>query len=152
MDERVAVRVVASEVAGESERWALAHDAWLAAVRRRQRAVSRAERRVVAATGGLGVARWEAIQRRRRIRSAAEAQAVAVAVRARTAVEAALAEQARVAAEEDAAVQRVEAALAEASRRVLDQGSLAAELCGVNAGELRRLARRKADLGTGRVT
>lgn len=152
MDERGTVGAVASEVAGASERWMLAHAAWLAATRRRQQAVNRAERRVVAATGGLGIPGWEATQRRRRIRSAVEARAVAVAVRARPAVAAALDELARVVAEHDAAVRQAEAVLAAASQAALDRGSLAAELCRVDDGELRRLADRKLDLGGRRVS
>lgn len=147
MGEQVAVGVVASQVAAAAERWLSANATWVAATRRRQRAVVRAQRRVVAATGGLGVAGWEAACRRRRIRSAAEARAVAVAVRARPAVEAALTEQARVVAEHDAALHRAEASMAAASQMVLDLGSLAVGLCGVDGAELRRWARHPAEVG-----
>lgn len=140
MGERVAVEVVAGEVAAAVEGWVSAHVAWLAAVRRRRQATSRAERRVVAATGGLGLARWGVVCRRRRIRSAADAVAVAAAVRARPAVEAAVAAQAALAAEHDAAVRHAEAALAAASQVVSACGMLAAGLCGIDLGELHRFA------------
>lgn len=143
----MAVEAAAGEVAAAVNAWVSAHTAWLAVISRRQRAVDQAERRVVAATRGLGVAGWEAACRRRRIRSAAEARAVAMAVRARLAVESALAEQARVIAEHDAAVRQAEATLATASQVLVDGGSLAADLCGVTAGDLRRAARRAAELG-----
>lgn len=147
MGERVGVEVVAGEVAAVVDAWVSAHTAWLAAVRRRRQATDRAQRRVVAATGGLGLARWEARCRRRRIRSAADAVAVAAAVRARPSVEAAVAAQAAVVAEHDEAVRRTQLALAAASQRVLAHGGLPVGLCGVDAGRLRRLAAVRSEEG-----
>ncbi len=135
-----AVEVVAVRV----ERWQLALDGWRRATVRRDRLVARAAQDVVRATGGLGVRRWEAACRRRRIHTAADAAVVARAVRARPAVGAAVRTEQRVRATEDAAVTSARVELAAASRAVVELGRLAEQLTGLDSAELAWLARTPA--------
>ena len=65
-------------------------------------------------------------------------------MRARSAVEEAVAERARVLAGEDAKVLTARVHLAEATKTVLRFGSLGTDMAGQGASELRRLARRPA--------
>ncbi len=136
----VAVEVVAVRV----ERWQMAFDGWRRASVRRDRLAARAARDVVRATGGLGVRRWEAACRRRRIHTAADAAVVARAVRARPAVDAALRAEQQVRAAEDAAVTAARFELASATRAVIELGRLAEQLTGLDSAELARLARAPA--------
>jgi hypothetical protein len=68
--------------------WQRDYGAWQLALEHRRRVISRAERRVVRATGGLGRRKWETACRRRRINTRAEASIRARAVRARPEVRA----------------------------------------------------------------
>jgi hypothetical protein len=67
--------------------WDRAYRAWSQAVERRDRVISESERRILRATGGLGLDAWEAACRRRRVNTMAEADSVARAVRSRRAAE-----------------------------------------------------------------
>jgi predicted amidohydrolase len=104
--------------------------------------VARAERRLLAATRGLGYRRWAAACARKRIRSSAEALMKMRAIRDRLAVEAAHAtlEQART--DGDAAVHAARLELAAASKALLRHGSAGVQVAGVDRAELQRLARR----------
>ena len=98
------VREAAEELAGAAEEWGRACDDWQRAAKARDRVCEQMERRVAKATGGLSVARWELLCRRRRTRTVEDAKAKARAMRARSAVEEAVAERDRVLAGEDAKV------------------------------------------------
>jgi hypothetical protein len=102
------------------------------------------ERKLLAATGGLSVARFEAVCRRRSVRSVIEAKQKAAAIRARPAVEAAVSERDRRIAAADAAVLSARVVLAEASKIVLGYGTAGPPLVGRRREELRRFARRPA--------
>jgi hypothetical protein len=136
--------VACEQLAADVARWHGAYELWLAAVRQRQAGLERADRRVLAATGGLRVAKWRAACRRRRIATVQDAKLRAKALRARPAVEEALVERERVAADSDEAVLVARLALAEASKRVVLYGPLGTALTGLSADDLRRLARRPA--------
>jgi hypothetical protein len=137
---RVEITVLAECMVAAADRWATAHEAWQAALRVRAREVARAERRLVDATGGLGLRRWESACRRRRIITVADAQLRSRAVRVRPAVAAALAERDRVVVHTDAAAASARAELAVRSARLLSYGRLGVSLSGVSAGELAQLA------------
>ena len=96
------------------------------------------------ATGGLSVARWEALCRRRRARTIEDARAKARAIRARSAVEEAVAERDGVLADAAAKVLAARVDVAEATKTVLRFGSPGADMVGQGASELRRFARRPA--------
>ena len=81
---------MAEELARDAEHWRAAYEGWLSAGRARDGRVKEAERKLVAATGGLGLARSEAACRRQRILTVEDARLRARAVRARPAVESAL--------------------------------------------------------------
>ena len=115
---------------------------WEAAVGARERAIDRAERALLRATGGLSLHRFEQVCRRSRIRTVADAVQVATAVRARSRVEAAQAELDRTRAAHDAAVLAARTALAEVAAELNALGHLGETLAGVGSEELRRLARR----------
>ncbi|SRR5579875_635096 len=115
---------------------------WQQAAERRGRWIARAERRLLAATRGLGYRRWAAACVRRRVRSSAGALMKHRAIWDRPAVEAAYAalEQAR--ADGAAAVYAARLELAGASKALLRHGPASAQAAGVGEAELRRLARR----------
>ena len=132
------VQVVGEEV----RRLRRARRALEQAVARRDREIAQAEHRLEAATGGLGLRRWELARRRRRVHTAADAVAAARAARALSAVRSALEELARARAVEDVAVQSATAELGERAGDVLGYGSIGVRLSGMDVAELGRLARR----------
>lgn len=135
--------VTAAKVLGEAAaRWEAAYRTWQQAIACRDDVVARAERRIVDATGGLGLRRFEQARHRRRIYTTAEALMVARAVRARTAVDAAIAELHRARESADSVVMAARLELADATKHLLRYGSLAETLTGLEPAELRRLARR----------
>jgi hypothetical protein len=85
------VAVAAGELAEAARRWREAYQAWESAVRRQEALVSRYDAMVLVATGGLGLVRWRAACRRRRVLTVADAKPRARALRARPAVEVAVA-------------------------------------------------------------
>jgi len=133
-DARVATRAesaaagVAGELAALAVAWDEARTALAAAERRRGKALRSADRAVRAATGGVGERRWRIALERRRFHDVADAVEHARALRARPAVEAAVAVREQVRAEQDErvdeATQRVDA-LAE---RLAGYGLLGARL------------------------
>jgi hypothetical protein len=134
--------VVCDQLAAEVTRWQAGYKGWEVTVRQRELELLRAERRVLAATGGLGVAKWRAACSRRRIATVRDARLKATALRARATVEQAVAERERARAQGDEAVRMARLALAEASKRLALYGPLGAGLVGLSVEELRRLARR----------
>jgi len=145
----MAVKRLGAEVAGERfaadvAGWKAAYSSWQAAVKERELGLERAEQAVLAATGGLRVAKWRAACRRRRIATVADARLRARALRARPAVEEALAERERVVAQGGEAVLVARLVLAEASKRLALYGPLGMQVAGLSVGELRRFARRPA--------
>jgi hypothetical protein len=135
------VVAVGEGLAGEVERWMAARLSWWSAAALRDREVRRARGRLVAATGGLGLDRWERACEKRRFRTIEDAKRKARAIRARPAVEAALADLERIEAERDTAVETARRELAVLSQRILAYGRLAVDLTGLSASELDRLAR-----------
>jgi hypothetical protein len=87
------------------------------------------------------VARFEAVCRRRSVRSVAEAEQKASAIRAKAGVEAAVGERVRALAAAGADVLAARIALAEASKVLLGYGTAGPRLVGRSRAELRRLAR-----------
>ncbi len=138
---RPGAKALAEELATDAEHWRAAYEGWLRAGKARDRKVKEAERKLVAATGGLGLARWRAACRRQRIVTVDDARLRASAIRARPAVESALSEREPVVAEQEAAVRDARSELAKASRQMARYGAVGAMALGVTAGELRRLAR-----------
>lgn len=124
-----------------SAAWGDAYRGWEQAVAARDRVGERMDRRLLVATGGLSVTRFEAVCRRRSVRSVVEAERKAAAIRARAGVEAAVAERDRAVAAADAAVLAARIVLAEASKVVLGYGIAGPGLVGRSRAELRRLAR-----------
>ena len=133
---------VAGELAEAARRWREAYQAWQSAMRRREELVSRYDAMVLAATGGLGLVRWRAACQRRRVLTVADAKLRARALRARPAVELAVAERGKVLAEQEAAVAGAREALRSASKELAAFGHLGAAAGGTELAELRRLARR----------
>ena len=122
--------------------WQRAYQAWQQALEHRDRVISRAERRVLRATGGLGLRKWEAAGRRRRINTKEEASMVARAVRARLDVRLAVEDADRLRAAEDEAVLAARLGLTEATKQMLGYGTIGRQLTGLTSAELRQLARR----------
>jgi hypothetical protein len=122
--------------------WQLAYQTWQQAVEHRDGVISRSERRVLRATGGLGVRQWEAACRRHRINTKAEASIVARAVRARPEVRMAVEGADRRRATENEAVLAARLKLAEATKQMLGYGRVGRQLTGLTSAELRQLARR----------
>jgi hypothetical protein len=141
---RLGAEVAGERLAAEAARWRAAYDGWQGAVKQSELRLVRAELKVLGSTGGLGLAKWRAACRRKRIATVQDARLKAKALRARPAVEEALAEHARVRAEGDALVLLAKLVLAEATKRLASCGSLGAELTGLSPVQLRRLARRPA--------
>lgn len=129
-------------LAEDAGRYEHAYATWEAAVARRDRLVAAAERRVMSATGGLGYRRWELACARRRINTRDEARMVARAIRARPAVQAAVADLEQVRQSEEAAVLEARVELAEVAKVLSGYGQLGAQLSGLSSSELRRVARR----------
>lgn len=117
--------------------WQRAYRTWQQAVERRDRVISRYERRVFRATGGLGLRQWEAACRRRRINTGVEASIVARAVRARPEVRVAVEEADRLRATEEEAVLAARLKLAEATKQVLGYGGIGRQLTGLTSADLR---------------
>jgi hypothetical protein len=138
------VAVAAGELAEAARRWREAYQAWESAVRRQEALVSRYEAMVLAATGGLGLVRWRAACRRRRALTVADAKLRARALRARPAVEVAVAERGKALAGQEVAVAAAREALRRASVELVLFGLLGATAGGTELVELRRLARRPA--------
>jgi len=131
----------ADQLAEGAVRWEDAYRGWVRAVEARDRVAGRMERKVTGVTGGLSVARFEAVCRRRSVRSVVEAEQKASAIRARPAVEATVAERDRAVAAADAAVLAARVVLAEASKVILGYGNAGPRLVGRSPVDLRRLAR-----------
>jgi hypothetical protein len=144
------VAVVAGGLAEAARRWREAYQAWESAVSRREALVSRYDAMVLAATGGLGLVRWGAACRRRRVLTVADAKLRARALRSRPAVEVAVAERAEALAEQEVAVAGAREALRRASEELAAFGHLGAAAGGTELAELRRLARHPRRLGNGR--
>ena len=138
---------VAERLADGAACWKQAFRSWERTVEVRHRVAARSERKVLEATGGLSVARFEAVCRRRSVRSVVEAQQKASAIRTRPSIEAAVAERDRAVAAADAAVLTARVALAEASKVILGYGTAGCGLVGRSPAEVRRLSRRP-----GRIT
>jgi len=144
---RPELEAVAEELAEKFERWEAAHLAWQEARDLQSLEVGRARRRVVAATGGLGPHRWKQACAKQRFRTVADAKSKASALRARPAVEAALAMLRDTATEHDTAVEVARLKLAVASQRMLSLGPLGIRATGLSVYELRRLARSDSKTG-----
>ena len=136
-----ALEVVTQRVVEVAASWEDAYRSWEQAVDSRDRVAARMDRKLLVATGGLSVSRFEAVCRRRSLRSVVEAQQKASAVRARAKVESTVAERDRAVAAADAAVLAARIVLAEASKVVLGYGTTGSRLVGRSRAELRRLAR-----------
>jgi len=136
-----ALELAAERLAEAAAGWEDAYRRWEHAVGVRDRVVARMDRKLLVATGGLSVARFEAVCRRRSVRSVAEAEQKASAIRAKAGVEAAVAERVRAVTAADAAVLATRIVLAEASKIVLGYGTTGPRLVGRSRAELRRLAR-----------
>lgn len=100
------------------------------------------DRRLTEATGGLSVARFEVLCLRRRARCVSDAKAKAWAIRAKPAVEAAVAERTRVLADADAELLAARADLAVATKALFRYGTVGLDMIGLGPSDLRRLARR----------
>ena len=111
-------------------------------MRRQEALVWRYDAKVLAATGGLGLVRWRAACQRRRVLTVADAKLRARAIRARPAVETAVAERAKALAEQEVAVACAREALRKASEELAKFGYLGAAAGGTELVDLRRLARR----------
>ena len=122
-------------------RWVDAYRSWEHAVKVGDRVRVRMERKLLGATGGLSVARFEAVCGRRSPRSVAEAQEKASAIRARPVVEVIVAERDLAVTAADATVLAARIVLAEASKVLLGYGTAGPRLVGRSRVELRRLAR-----------
>jgi hypothetical protein len=128
-------------MAEDAESWHEAHREWKLACSRRDEDVLRARERVLVATGGLGLGRWQAALRRRRFRTIEDAKIKAKALRARSAVEAALAELDSIVSDRGAEVSAAASRLGQCSERVTSYGNLAGIVTGMPIAELRGLAR-----------
>jgi hypothetical protein len=128
-------------MAEDAESWHEAHRDWKLACSRRDEQLLRARERVVAATGGLGLGRWQAALLRRRFRTIEDAKLKAKSLRARPAVAAALAELDRIVSDRDGEVLAAASRLGTCSERVTSYGNLAAIVTGMPIAELHRLAR-----------
>ena len=136
------VAVVAGELVEATRRWREAYQAWESAVSREKALVSRYDAVVLATTRGLGLVRWRAACRRRRVLTVADAKLRARALRSRPAVEVAVARRAKALAEQEVAVAGARDVLRRASEELALFGHLGAAAGGTELAELRRLARR----------
>jgi hypothetical protein len=145
---RAEVALVCDRMAEDAESWRKAYRDWTQARARRDEQVRRALERAAAATGGLGLGRWQSALGRRRFRTIEDAKVRAKALRVRPAVQAALAELDRVVYDRGAEVSGAASLLGECSERVASYGELAAMVTGVPIAELHRFTR-LAPHGTG---
>ena len=129
------------QLAEGAARWEDAYRSWERAVEVHDQVAARMERKLRVATGGLSVARFEAICRRRSVRSVVEAQQKASAIHAKADMEAAVAERDRAMAVADATVLAARIVLAGASKVVLGCGTAGPRLVGRAPAELECLAR-----------
>ena len=141
MVKRDALEAVMQRLVDGAARWEDAYRGWEHAVGVRDRVGARMDRKVLVATGGLSVARFEAVCRRRSVRSVVEAQRKASAIRTRPVVDGVVGERDRAVAAADAAVLAARIVLAEASKVLLGYGNAGPRLVGRSRAELRRLAR-----------
>lgn len=135
------VREAVEEIVEVADDWKRAYDEWQRAVKERDLAVERMERRVTRAAGGISVARWEVVCRRRSFHDIDDAKRKARAIRARPAVEAAVVERDRVVADADAKVLAARIELAHPSKAVARYGRTGLDMTGQSATDLRRLSR-----------
>ncbi len=138
---RVQVVAAAEQLVEGAARWEDAYRSWERAGEVRERVTADMGRKLLVATGGLSAARFEAVCRRRSVRSVTEAQQKASAIRAKPAFEVALAERDCVLAAADGDVQAAQVVLAEASKVILGYGNAGPRLVGHSHAEVRRLAR-----------
>ena len=138
---RAELVAVAEHLVEGAARWEDAYRCWENAVEVRGRTAARLERVLLAETGGLSVARFEAVCRRRSVRSVVEAQQKASAIRARATVRAAVAEWDCALVAADATVLAARIVLAEASKVILGYGAAGPRLVGRSREDLRRVAR-----------
>ena len=145
------------EIVGVAQEWLRAHAIWQQAVYRKTQVAVRSESLLRDATGGLSVARWEAVCRRRSIRRVVDAQAKARALRAGPKVAEALARRDRLIAAADAEMLAARVELAVKSTKLSAYGAVGARLVGLDIAALRRFARlppesrrsqAKADVGS----
>ncbi len=139
--EQAELEVATERLAEGAAGWEDAYRSWERAVEVRDRVAARMDRKLLAATGGLSVARFEAVCRRRSVRSVVEAERKASAIQAKAAVEVAVAERDRSLAEAGAVVLAARIVLAEASKVILGYGTAGPRLVGRSRAELRLLAR-----------
>jgi len=139
---RDGVREAVEQIADAGEGWRRAYDDWQVALAERDRIARRMQRRVEQAAGGLSAARFELTCRRRYFHDVTDAKRKAAALRARPAVEAAVAERDRMLADADARVLATRTVLAEESKTMAGYGAVGLGFTGLSAAELRRLARR----------
>ncbi|MHB1800619.1 MAG: hypothetical protein ACYCU5_02970 [Actinomycetes bacterium] len=136
------VREAVEEIVEVADGWKHAYDEWQRAVKARDRLSERMARRIARATGGLSVARWEALCRRRRARTVEDAKGKARAIRAKPAVEAAVAERDRLLAAENAKMLAARIELTHASKTMARYGTLGLDMIDQSAIDLRRFSRR----------
>ena len=138
---RLSVEEAADAVLAVVDAWRESCDRHTVASAVSERLMARADRRVLEATGGLGLARWESACSRRRILTSADAKLRARSVRARPAVEAAVADRDRLRVELGSKDGLALADLAATSNDLLNAGLLAQRLAGTTAEQLRHLIR-----------
>lgn len=138
---RAELVAVAGQLVEGAAHWEDAHRSWVRAIEARDRVARQMQRKVAGVTGGLSVTRFEAVCRRRSVRSVVEAQQKASAIRAKATVEAAVAERDRALAAADATVLAARVVLAEASKVILGYGTAGPRLVDQSRTDLRRLAR-----------
>jgi hypothetical protein len=131
---------VLAELTANVQGWVEARAALATALQFRDAADRRTARRVLDATGGLGLRRWEADARRRGVATAAEALRHARALRIAPAVQAAIDEQQRSLEDAGRAVTIARAAVATAAAALVAYGPIGATAAGVTPVELTRLA------------
>ena len=135
------VREAIEQVAAAAEECKRAYEVWQRALEERDRRSEQMERRITKATGGLSVARFEVACRRRRVYTVQDAKAKARALRARPAVETAVAERGRVIADADAKVLAARIDLAYATKAVARYEAAGLAMTGLSASDLRRFSR-----------
>lgn len=138
---RAEVADVVKRLVDEADWWRATYTSWQRANNLRDRKVAQAERKLLTATGRLGMRRWEAARARHSFHGVSDAVAHAKAIRACPAVNAALAERDRVVAEQDDTVFQARAVLAAASQVMVSRGLIGVRLTGLRAEDLARLAR-----------
>jgi hypothetical protein len=143
------VRGVVGALPGVVSTWERALSDHDKAVRHREVAVARADRRIRALLGGMSLRRWRSlVSGQTSIRSSLGGREMHLARKRSTAVEAALRALAEVEAIEQAKVATAELVLADATRRLIRYGPMAEEITGQSMGKLRRIARPPRGLQT----